>query len=137
MAALSQSCRATLYRALCERPGTASAVFFHASTREEAWKNLHVAMARLLNRQAGDTVLCRMDSYEELVDAGISQDHDLRLFEIAWQGVTVTAWVTRPVFLSRDPLLQTKSRELAAQLTLNRSRSVKCVRQRSKAMPPH
>lgn len=137
MATLSQSCRATLYRALCERPGAVSGVFFHASTREEAWAELHVAMARLFNRQADDCLFCRVDSYEELVDAGVSSDRDFRIFEIRRQGAVITGWVTRPVFLKCDSSLLSKWAELKTQFAAERPVSIRNTHRRSRAMPPH
>lgn len=65
---------------------------------------------------ADELVLYHHDSYRELVNKGVSDDEDLRVFETGWQGDSVTVWAERPLFLTADPTLASKSAELRADL---------------------
>jgi len=55
-------------------------------------------------------------SYRDLVDNGISEDEELRVFEIGSRGDIVTAWAAKPLFLTTDPTLVGKWAELQAEL---------------------
>ena len=45
----------------------------------------------------------------------MSEDEDLRVFEIGSRGDVVTAWVDKPLFLTTDPTLVGKWAELQAE----------------------
>jgi hypothetical protein len=55
-------------------------------------------------------------SYRDLVDNGVSEDEDLRVFEIGSHGNMVTVWTDKPLFLTIDPTLVGKWAELQAEL---------------------
>ncbi len=40
-----------------------------------------------------------------MVEAGVSDDLDLRIFEIGWNGFTVRVWAEHPLFLTDDASL--------------------------------
>jgi hypothetical protein len=63
-----------------------------------------------------DFIACQHGGREDLIDNGISEDADLRLFEVGWRGEVVTAWTDKPLSLTTDPTLVGKWAELQADL---------------------
>ncbi|CAE6909829.1 hypothetical protein R69927_05932 [Paraburkholderia domus] len=124
MTQLSDDCHTSLFRILWDS-GEGSddsdvlvAAFALESTRESARRFFGAALALIAGRPAGELDLSRLDSYRDLVNNGISDDEDLRVFETAWRGVTVTGWVGRPLFLTTDPTLVGKWAQLQADLAV-------------------
>ena len=62
-------------------------------------------------------------SYRDLVDNGVSEDEDLRVFEIGSRGDMVTAWADKPLFLTTDPTLVGKWAELQAERAAHAARA--------------
>ena len=119
MTQLSDDCHTSLYRILWDS-GEGSdgivAAFALESTRESARRFFGAALALIAGKPAGELDLFRLDSYRDLVNNGIGDDEELRVFETAWRGVTVTGWVERPLFLTTDPTLVGKWAQLQADL---------------------
>jgi hypothetical protein len=68
--------------------------------------------------------LYHLASLRELIASGVSEDEDLRIFEIAWKGPSVSAWGEHPLFPTDDPTLLGKWAELYADLARELAKSV-------------
>ncbi|WP_157642111.1 hypothetical protein [Burkholderia ubonensis] len=102
---LSQHCRKTIYRAAWDLPEGSVGVYLHAEDRGSALKVLSnildfISVDKLRFLDVGSLHSCR-----ELIDMGVSDDPDMRIFEISHEGQRVTQWVERPLFLSADQSL--------------------------------
>ena len=122
---LSADCRSRLYRIVWETIGGESVhVFVLAGSRAEAKDLLRKAIV-LLGREPNDEPsLFSLNSFEDLVNEGMSEDEDLRVFETGWSredGEMRPNWVTRPLFLLHDPTLLGKWAELQADLAARRT----------------
>ncbi len=126
---LSADCRNRLYRIVWEESGAESVhVFVLAASRAEA-KDLLRKTVVLLGHEPGDDdpTLFNLHSFKDLVDEGMSDDEDLRVFEAGWSredGETWPNWVTRPFFLLHDPTLLAKWTELRGDLAAQRAQEV-------------
>jgi hypothetical protein len=116
MTTLSNDCRASLYRIVWESADGSVQAFALESTREAARRFLEAAIALISGRSADELELYNLYSYRDLIDNGISEDEDLRVFEVDWRGEVVTAWTDKPLFLTTDPTLVSKWAELQADL---------------------
>ena len=113
---LSQRCKTSMYRAVFRNAHDESIVFLSADNRDDARKRAIGALAAIHGIAAHDVAVCNLASFRELVDIGVSEDEDLRVFELAWKGADVVAWVEHPLFLTNDPGLLGKWAELYADL---------------------
>ncbi|MGF6773579.1 hypothetical protein P3T18_006093 [Paraburkholderia sp. GAS199] len=113
---LSDRCKTSLYRAVFSSAHEASTVFLFATNRDDARKRATSALAAIHNVAAQNVQLSNLASFRELVDIGVSEDEDLRIFEMAWKGADVSAWAEHPLFLTDDPGLLGKWAELYADL---------------------
>lgn len=125
---LSADCRNRLYRIVWEAiAGENVHVFVLAGSRAEAKDLLHKAIV-LLGRESDDCPsLFNLNSFQDLVNEGMSEEEDLRVFEAGWSredGEMRPNWVTRPMFLLHDPTLLGKWTELQADLAAQRARDV-------------
>jgi hypothetical protein len=122
MTTLSDDCRTSLYRIVWESGDGSVHAFALESTREAARRFFNSAIALIAGRPANELEIYHLDSYQDLVNNGISDDEDLRVFETAWRGVTVAGWVERPLFLTTDPTLVGKWAELQAEFAAQAAR---------------
>jgi hypothetical protein len=114
-----------LYRAYCEMPYKAF-VFVEAISREAAKERLYSLLSALSGRHSIDISLRNLDSWHDLVERNMSDDFDLRIFELGWLGTEVICWITKPLFLAPDnnAFLLNKWTELQLQLTLNQASTI-------------
>ncbi|WP_345814209.1 hypothetical protein AAGS40_07445 [Paraburkholderia sp. PREW-6R] len=113
---LSHRCRTSLYRAVFSSAHSESIVFLIADSRENARHRASGALAAIHGISADKVWLSNLASFKELVDIGVSEDEELRVFELAWKDANVSAWVEHPLFLTDDPSLLGKWAELYADL---------------------
>jgi len=60
--------------------------------------------------------LYNLSLFTDLIDAGVSDDEDMRAFEIGWKGPDVSAWAEHPLFLTDDISILGKWAELFADI---------------------
>ncbi|PRX27827.1 hypothetical protein B0G75_11348 [Paraburkholderia sp. BL18I3N2] len=113
---LSHRCKTSLYRAAANNAHGESIVFLFAGSRDDARKRATGALAAIHGIAAENVSLSNLASFGELVDVGVSEDEELRIFEMAWKGADVSAWAEHPLFLTDDPSLIGKWAELYADL---------------------
>jgi hypothetical protein len=118
MTMLSHDCRVSLYRIVWESGEGSVQAFVLESTRDAARRFFEAAIALIAGRPGVDLELYNLVSYRDLVDNGVSEDEDLRVFEIGSRGDVVTAWANKPLFLTTDPTLVGKWAELQAELAV-------------------
>ncbi|CAN7791089.1 hypothetical protein LJR034_009118 [Caballeronia sp. LjRoot34] len=124
MTTLSNDCRTSLYRIIWESGEGSVQAFALESRRETARRFFQAAIALIAGRPADDLELCNLYSFRDLVDNGVSEDEELRVFEIGSRGELVTAWVNKPLFLTTDPTLVGKWAELQVQLAAQAAQDV-------------
>ncbi|SAK82048.1 hypothetical protein AWB80_05296 [Caballeronia pedi] len=120
---LSEQCRSRLYRLKFETPENGVA-FILADSREAAWRMGKTVMGVLHGIGVQYVALKDVRSFVELVRLGVSDDHDMRIFEIAVKSGEVLQWADTPYFLTDDASLLGKWAELRADLAANIVRSV-------------
>jgi hypothetical protein len=113
---LSQRCKTSLYRMMFGEAHAENVVFLMAASREEARREAMDALAAIQCVTPDHVSLHHVTSFRELVETGVSEDEDLRLFELAWEGPNVSAWADHPLFLTDDHSLLGKWAELYADL---------------------
>jgi hypothetical protein len=113
---LSYRCKTSLYRAVFGNTDDESTVFLLATSRDDARQRAGVALAAIRGVAAHEVLLGNLASFRELIDIGVSEDEDMRIFEMAWKGADVSAWAEHPLFLTDDPSLLGKWAELYADL---------------------
>jgi hypothetical protein len=123
MTMLSHDCRVSLYRIIWESGEGSVQVFALESTRDAARRFFEAAIALIAGRPGIDLELYNLVSYRDLVDNGVSEDEDLRVFEIGSRGDMVTAWADKPLFLTTDPTLVGKWAELQAEFAAQAART--------------
>jgi hypothetical protein len=64
--------------------------------------------------------LYNLASFTDLINSGVSDDEDMRVFEIGWKGPNVSAWAEHPLFLTDDTSLLEKWAELFADIARTR-----------------
>ncbi|MFP3646416.1 hypothetical protein [Paraburkholderia sp. SIMBA_054] len=72
----------------------------------------------------GRAELFNLESFDDLVNAGVSEDEDMRIFETQWNGARVVGWTTQPLFLTPDPTLIARWADLRAELAAAQTNSV-------------
>jgi hypothetical protein len=113
---LSHCCKTSLYRAVFGNAHDQRIVFLIAGSRDDARKRATIALAAIHGVATQEVSLCKLASFRELIDIGVSEDEDLRVFEMAWKGESVSAWAEHPLFLTDDSSLLGKWAELYADL---------------------
>ena len=112
---LSEQCKSRLYRLRFEAPEE-SIAFVLAESREAAWRIGKTVMAVLRGVGIQDVSLRDIRSFRELIGTGVSDDYDLRIFELASVDGNVEQWIDAPYFLTDDASLLGKWAELRADL---------------------
>ncbi|MFL9961137.1 hypothetical protein PQR02_08445 [Paraburkholderia sediminicola] len=113
---LSHRCITSLYRAVFDNTHHESIVFLLAASRDDARERAVGALAAIHGIAVQNVRLGNLASFQEMIDIGISEDRDLRVFELARKGTSVSAWVGHPLFLTDDCTLLGKWAELYADL---------------------
>ncbi|SAL76134.1 hypothetical protein AWB71_05168 [Caballeronia peredens] len=112
---LSEQCKSRLYRMKFETP-VDSVAFVMADSREAAWRIGKTVMAVLHSVGIQDVSLHDIRSFRELVRTGVSDDEDLRIFEISASEGQVEEWTRAPYFFTDDASLLGKWAALCADL---------------------
>jgi hypothetical protein len=112
---LSEECRSKLFRLTLCAP-VAGIAFVMADSREAAWRIGKTVVSVLRSVPIYEVEIRQMHAFAELVQMGVSEDADLRVFEIAHDDDHVTEWAAAPYFLTNDPSLLGKWAELRADL---------------------
>jgi hypothetical protein len=102
---LSERVRDQLYRIALLRPHGPIHAFVFARSGAWATRTVREAVSALYDIPGHVSAMQDLRSFDDLVAQGTSADEDSRIFEVAWRGTTVTAWVERPLFLTEDPTL--------------------------------
>jgi hypothetical protein len=113
---LSHRCKTSLYRLMSGHAQDKSVVFLMAANRDAARKEATDALAAIHGIAPDNVCLYNLASFRELIDSGVSEDEDLRIFEVAWEGPNVSTWATHPLFLTDDATLLGKWAELYSDL---------------------
>lgn len=97
-----------LYRAHIEPRdgrGPERTAFVEAFSHQCACKKIAATIAALEHRQTIEVAdrIYNCCSAQELIDEGLSEDLDLRLFETGWSGGKATHFVSEPLFLLERP----------------------------------
>jgi hypothetical protein len=119
---LSDECKKRLFRLALHAPAGGVA-FVLADSREAAWRMSKTILGVLQSIPLYDVELDSVHAYEYLVAQGVSEDEDLRVFELAHAEAKVIAWVQTPYFLTNDASLLGKWAELCADLAAIVARS--------------
>jgi hypothetical protein len=97
---------ASLWRAHAALPREMASEEFTVFVRAVSRNDAHTAMGRVILAMYPSADLenayYNLTSARELVDRGVSQLENHRLFEAAWQGGAVAGWVDKPVFAVPD-----------------------------------
>lgn len=93
-----------------------SVAFLLANTTEVAADRATAAYAALHSAKHIDVHLYNLSSYQDLVEAGVSEDEDLRVFELGWKGPAVAIWAENPLFLTDDSTLLGKWADLYSDI---------------------
>jgi hypothetical protein len=91
-------------------------VFLMAGSRDAASRRAMAVLAALYDIDPLEVHLYNLASFTELIDSGVSDDEDMRVFEIGWKGPNVSAWAEHPPFLTDDISLLGKWAELFADI---------------------
>ncbi|MGF6637248.1 hypothetical protein [Paraburkholderia sp. MM6662-R1] len=124
MTELSHQCRTLLYRMMWQTPDGVVDAFALCATREEAKRLFYSAISLLSGIHQDELELFNLESFDDLVNAGVSNDEDVRIFETQWNGAHVVGWTTRPLFLMPDPTLLARWANLRADLAAAQVNSV-------------
>jgi hypothetical protein len=124
MSELSQQCRKLLYRMMWQTPDGVVDAFALCASREEARRLFYAAISLLSGIHEDELELFNLESFDDLVTAGVSNDEDVRIFETQWKGANVVGWTTRPLFLTPDPTLIASWANLRAELAAAQANSV-------------
>jgi hypothetical protein len=90
---LSDRCRTSLYRVFFGKPDSSdgSVVFLMAGSMELASRRAMAVLAALYNIDPLEVHLYNLASFTDLIDSGVSDDEDMRVFEIGCKGPNVSA----------------------------------------------
>jgi hypothetical protein len=108
---LSDRCRSELYRLRIDAPG-AHYVFLMAHDAEHASRRARAALSILHDIPLHEARVQSLDSFGDMMCFGVSEDHDLRVFEAVSKAGRVTTWIYAPLFLTADTSLLGKWAEL-------------------------
>lgn len=114
---LSERCKSTLFRLICESPLPETVIFIQAGA---AVRKAVQVLATLRQVPTTEVAVHNVASHAELVAQGSADDEDLRIFETSWRteapGSDGTGWIRDPLFLSNDESLLASWAELMAEL---------------------
>lgn len=113
---LSERCKSTLFRLICEAPLPETVIFIQAGARGAAVRKAAQVLATLRQVPTTEVAIHSVASHAELMRQGTSDDEDLRIFETEWRTAERGPWVRDPLFLSNDESLLATWAELMAEL---------------------
>lgn len=113
---LSERCKSTLFRLICEAPLPETVIFIQAGARGAAVRKAAQVLAILRQVPATEVAIRNVASHAELVLQGSADDEDLRIFETPWREAGAGHWIRDPLFLSNDESLLASWAELMAEL---------------------
>ncbi|WP_158935629.1 hypothetical protein [Burkholderia sp. S171] len=115
---LSDRCRTSLYRVIFGKPNSSDerVVFLRAGSSDVASRRATALLAALYDIDPLEVHLYNLASFTDLINSGVSDDEDMRVFEIGWKGPSVSAWAEHPPFLTDDTSLLGKWAELFADI---------------------
>ncbi|WP_347558698.1 hypothetical protein [Robbsia sp. KACC 23696] len=121
---LSERCKSTLFRLICEAPLPETVIFIQAGARGAAVRKAAQVLATLRQVPTTEVAVRSVASHAELVAQGSSDDEDLRIFETSWRredgastgSHTEVVWIRDPLFLSNDETLLATWAELMAEI---------------------
>jgi hypothetical protein len=120
---LSDECRTRLFRLTLRAP-VEGVAFVMADSREAAWRIGRTVISVLQSVPIYEVELADVHSFAELMQMGISDDADVRIFEMKHADNKVTEWMRAPYFLTNDSTLLGKWAELCAGLAASMAHSV-------------
>ncbi|MBN3815666.1 hypothetical protein G3N57_03210 [Paraburkholderia sp. Se-20369] len=100
-------CRERLYRAIWRASSGPIAVYACSESKEAVTLLFQRVLGQISNEDSVPSRIDAVTSYDEMIGAGVSENEDLRIFEMQWRGRVVTEWVERPLFLTTDTDLLT------------------------------
>jgi hypothetical protein len=88
---LSNRCRTSLHRVIFGKPDSSDerVVFLMAGSRDAASKRATAVLAALFDIDPPEVYLYNLASFADPIDSGVSDDEDIRVFEIGWKGPNV------------------------------------------------
>ena len=113
---LSERCKSTLFRLICEAPLPETVIFIQAGARGAAVRKAAQVLATLRQVPTTEVAISHVASHAELVQQGTADDEDWRIFETNWREAEAGAWIRDPLFLSNDDSLLATWAELMAEL---------------------
>ncbi len=117
---LSERCKSTLFRLICESPLPETVIFIQAGARGAAVRKAVQVLATLRQVPTTEVAVHNVASHAELVAQGSADDEDLRIFETSWRTEAPSGegsgWIRDPLFLSNDESLLASWAELMAEL---------------------
>jgi len=117
---LSERCKSTLFRLICEAPLPETVIFIQAGARGAAVRKAAQVLATLRQVPTTEVAIGHVASHAELVAQGGADDEDLRIFETSWRdpdvGSGASGWIRDPLFLSNDESLLATWAELMAEM---------------------
>ena len=115
---LSDRCRTSLYRVIFGKPdsGDERVVFLMAGSRDAASRRAMAVLVVLYDIDPLEVHLYNLASFTDLINSGVSDDEDMRVFEIDWKGPNVSVWAEHPLFLTDATSLLGKWAELVADI---------------------
>jgi hypothetical protein len=115
---LSDRCRTSLYQVIFGNPDSSDecVVFLMAGSREAASRRAMAVLAALYDIDPLEVHLYNLTSFTDLTNSGVSDDEDVRVFEIGRKGPNVSVWAEHPLFLTDDTSLLGKWAELFADI---------------------
>lgn len=115
---LSDRCRTSMYRVIFGKPDCSDerVVFLMAGSRDAACRRPMAVLVVLYDIDPLEVHLYNLASFTDLINLGVSDDEDMRVFEIGWKGTSVSAWAEHPLLLTDDTSLLGKWAELFADI---------------------
>ena len=113
---LSERCKSTLFRLICEAPLPETVIFIQAGARGAAVRTAAQVLAILRPVPTTEVAIRHVASYAELLAQGKSEEEDLRIFEAGWREADAGTWIRDPLFLSNEESLLASWAELMAEL---------------------
>jgi hypothetical protein len=120
---LSDRCRTSVYRVIFGKPDSSDerVVFLMTGSTDAASKRATAVLAALYDIVPLEVDLYGLASFADLINSGVSDDEDMRVFEIGWKGPRVSASAEHPLFLTDDTSILGKWAELFADIARTRA----------------
>jgi hypothetical protein len=115
-----------LYRVIFGKPDSSDerVVLLMAGSRDAASRRATAVLATLFDIDPPDVHFSNLASFADLINSGVIDDEDMRVFEIGWKGVEVSAWAEHPLFLTDDTSLLGKWAELYTDIAQTKALEV-------------